>query len=59
VWEIQNLIDKKTYAERAAAIAAQVRNENGTGRACDLLDRMLQAPNDEFTNPQLTSQVAA
>ena len=56
VREIQNLLKDRTYAERAAAIAAQVRNEDGTARACDLLGRLLEAPNAEVTNPQLTAQ---
>ena len=57
VREIQNLLKDRTYAERAAAIGAQVRNEDGTARACDLLGRLLEAPNAEVTNPQLTAQV--
>jgi UDP:flavonoid glycosyltransferase YjiC (YdhE family) len=57
--EIQNLLENKTYAERAAAIGAQVRNEKGTARACDLLGRLLEDPNAEVTNPQLVSQVVA
>ncbi len=56
VREIQNLLKDRTYAERAAAIAAQVRNEDRTARACDLLGRLLEDPNAEVTNPQLTAQ---
>jgi len=59
VREIQKLIEKNTYSERAAAIAAQVRNENGTARACDLIDRMLQAPIGELTDPRPMGQVVA
>jgi UDP:flavonoid glycosyltransferase YjiC (YdhE family) len=59
VREIQHLLDNKTYAERAAAIGAQVRNEDGTAHACDLLDRLLEAPNAGATNPQLVGQVVA
>ena len=44
VREIQNLIMNKTCAEPAAAIGAQIRNENGTARACDLLGRVLETP---------------
>jgi hypothetical protein len=53
VREIQHLLENITYAERAAAIGAQVRSENGTARACDLLGRLLEDPNAEVTNPQL------
>lgn len=59
VHEIQSLLENKTYAERAAAIGAEVRNENGTARACDLLGRMLGTANAGATNPQLTGQVVA
>jgi len=59
VREIRNLIEKNTYAERSAAIGAQVCNENGTARACDLIDRMLQAPIGELTDPRLMGQVVA
>ncbi|HZQ69367.1 MAG TPA: glycosyltransferase [Terriglobales bacterium] len=59
VREIQNLLENRTYAERAAAIGAQVCNENGTARACDLLSRLLETPNAEATNPQRMSQVVA
>ena len=59
VREIQNLLENRTYAERAAAIGAQVRNENGTARACDLLGRLLETPKAKVTNPQLIGQVVA
>src|SRR5207253_2048430 len=59
VREIQNLLENRTYAERAAAIAAQVRNENGTARACDLLGRLLETSKAEVTNSQLMGQVVA
>ena len=57
--EIQNLLENKTYAERAAAIGAQVRSENGIARACDLLGRLLKIPNTKITNPQISGQVVA
>jgi UDP:flavonoid glycosyltransferase YjiC (YdhE family) len=59
VREIQHLLENITYAERAAAIGAQVRSENGTARACDLLGRLLKVPNAEVTNPQISGQVVA
>lgn len=59
VREIQNLLENRSYAERAAVIGAQVRNENGTARACDLLGRLLETQNAEVTNSQLLSQVMA
>ncbi|PYV53859.1 MAG: hypothetical protein DMG91_16125 [Acidobacteria bacterium] len=57
--EIQNLLENKSYAERAAAIGAQVRNENGTASACDLLGDLLEAPNTGATNPQSMGLVVA
>ncbi|MBZ5687564.1 MAG: hypothetical protein LAP86_21310 [Acidobacteriia bacterium] len=59
VREIQNLLENRTYAERAAAIGARVRNENGTARACDLLGRLLEAPNAKVITPQPIGQVVA
>ncbi len=57
--EIQVLLDSKTYGQRAAAIGKQVRNENGTARACDLLGSLLEIQNNEASNIQLTGQVVA
>ena len=59
VHEIQLLLENKNYAERAVAIGVQVRNENGTARACDLLGRLLEPTNLEVSDAQLTSQVVA
>jgi UDP:flavonoid glycosyltransferase YjiC (YdhE family) len=59
VREIQVLLENKDYAERAAAVGMQVRNEEGTARACDLLGNLLAAPHPGVTNPQLTFQGVA
>jgi len=59
VREIQILLENKDYAERAAAVGMQVRNEDGTARACDLLGNLLAAPHPGVTNPQLTFQGVA
>ena len=59
VREIRFLLENKTYAESAACVGQQVRKENGTARACDLLDRLLQAPRREAPSLQLTGQGVA
>ena len=59
VKEIQFLLEKETYTQRAAAIGVHVRKENGTASACDLLDRLLHARNREVPSFQLIGQGAA
>ena len=41
VQELKELLENPTYAERAAKIGEIVRNENGTNKACDEIERMV------------------
>ena len=59
VREIQLLLENKNFAECAAAIGAQIHNEDGTARACDLISRLLEVPKDEVSNLELTNQGVA
>jgi UDP:flavonoid glycosyltransferase YjiC (YdhE family) len=41
--EIEALLQDRHYADRAATVAAHIRNETGTATACDLLSHLIEA----------------
>jgi rhamnosyltransferase subunit B len=41
--QLSELIDKPAYSIRAAEVAQQVREENGTSRACDAIEEVLMS----------------
>ena len=41
--ELETLLEQASYASRATAVAEHVRAENGTARAADAVERLLQA----------------
>jgi rhamnosyltransferase subunit B len=59
VREIRILLQNKGYAEHAVAVGNQVRKENGTARACDLLGTLLQTVSPAITNFKLSVQGVA
>lgn len=40
--ELRQLLDSPAYAQQAAAVGEQVRQEHGVGAACDALEALLQ-----------------
>ncbi len=42
--EIAELLRDQSYAERAAEVGARMRAEDGTNRACDLLEALIGRP---------------
>jgi UDP:flavonoid glycosyltransferase YjiC (YdhE family) len=44
VSELRTLLEKPSYAQRAATIGEQVRQEDGVGAACDALESLLVSP---------------
>ena len=43
VAELRRLLENPTYSQRAAEVAAQIRQENGVETACDALEALLQS----------------